>query len=68
LHGAHPFSGAMTDGWSTTTRVQVADRLGRPDLGRWLSQVDKVLHCSRSVRLSGSSDTIDAATGEGPSE
>jgi hypothetical protein len=54
----------MTDGWSSTTRTQVVDRLGRPDLGRWLNQVERVRHCSRPVRLSGSSDTIDAATGE----
>jgi hypothetical protein len=54
----------MSESWSTTTRTQVVDRLGRPDLGRWLAQVERVRHCSRPVRLSGSSDTVDAATGE----
>jgi hypothetical protein len=54
----------MSDGWSTPTRAQVADRLGRPDLGRWLNQVERVRHCSRPVRLAGSSDTVDAVTGE----
>jgi hypothetical protein len=54
----------MTDGWSTATRAQVADRLTRPDLGRWLTQVEQVRNCSHPVRLSGSSDTIDTATGE----
>jgi hypothetical protein len=54
----------MSESWSTATRAQVADRLGRPDLGRWLNQVEQVRHCSHPVRLAGSSETIDAATGE----
>jgi hypothetical protein len=54
----------MTDGWSTATRAQVVDRLTRPDLGRWLAQVERVRHCSHPVRLSGGSETIDTATGE----
>jgi hypothetical protein len=54
----------MSESWSTATRAQVADRLARPDLGRWLNQVERVRHCSHPVRLCGSSDTIDAVTGE----
>ena len=50
--------------WSATTQVQVAERLSRPDVGRWLGQVEKVRHCSHPVRLSGRSDTINPTTGE----
>ena len=52
------------NGWSTATQVQVAARLSRPDLGRWLGQVQQVRSCSHPVRLSGSSETIDTTTGE----
>jgi hypothetical protein len=50
--------------WSTATQAEVAERLARPDLGRRLGQVQQVRHCSHPVRLSGSSDTINMATGE----
>ena len=43
---------------------QIADRLSRPDLGRWLAQVQQVGHCAHPIRLVGSSDTINPATGE----
>jgi len=51
-------------GWPATTQAQVVARLSRPDLGRWLGQVQQVRSCSHPVRLSGSSETIDTATGE----
>src|SRR5688500_4699378 len=50
--------------WSTSTQAQVAARLGRPDLGRWLGQVQQVRHCAHPVRLAGTSHIIDPATGE----
>jgi len=50
-------------GWSMATHAQVADRLSRPDLGRWLGQVQQVRSCSHPVRLSGGSETIDPITG-----
>jgi hypothetical protein len=46
------------------TAEQVRDRLSRSDVGQWLRQVEKVRHCSRPVRLSGSAETINAATGD----
>ncbi len=46
------------------TAAEVAARLSRPDLGRWLGQVEKVRHCAHPVRLVGGSDTVDCATGE----
>ncbi|HET7477848.1 MAG TPA: replication initiator [Dermatophilaceae bacterium] len=52
------------DMWSPAVQAQVADRLSRPDLGRWLGQVEQVRHCSHPVRLVGGSDTIHAGTGE----
>ena len=51
-------------GWSPTVQAQVAARLARPDLGRWLGQVNRVRHCAHPVRLAGTSDTINPATGE----
>ena len=54
----------MTHVWSPATRAEVAARLSRPDLGRWLGQVQQVRHCAHPVRLVGASDTIDPATGE----
>ena len=50
--------------WSTSTQAQVAARLARPDLGRWLGQVQQVRHCAHPVRLAGTSHTIDPTTGE----
>ena len=50
--------------WSTSTQAQVAARLARPDLGRWLGQVQQVRHCAHPVRLAGTSHTINPATGE----
>jgi hypothetical protein len=52
------------EGWSTATQAEVAARLSRPGLGRWLGQVQQVRRCARPVRLVGSSDTIDTLTGE----
>ena len=52
------------DGSSPATQAEVAARLSRPDLGRWLSQVQQVRRCARPVRLVGSSDRIDGSTGE----
>src|SRR5215204_1616973 len=50
--------------WSSSTQAQVAERLTRPGLGRWLSQVQQVRRCAHPVRLAGSTQTIDTATGE----
>jgi hypothetical protein len=52
------------EGWSTATQAEVAARLSRPGLGRWLGQVQQVRRCARPVRLVGTSDIIDASTGE----
>ena len=49
---------------SSGTVAEVAARLARPDLGRWLGQVAQVRACSRPVRLVGGSDTINPTTGE----
>ncbi len=54
----------MLSSWSSTVQAEAVARLARPDLGRWLGQVQQVRHCSRPVRLAGGSDTIDPATGE----
>ena len=43
---------------------QVAERLARPDLGRWLAQVQQVRRCSHPVRLAGTSHTVGTTTGE----
>ena len=43
---------------------QVRARLRRSDLGRWLGQVAQVGHCAHPIRVVGSSDTINPATGE----
>src|SRR6478735_8788133 len=45
-------------------RDEVTGRLGRPDLGRWLAQVEQVGHCAHPIRGVGASDTINHATGE----
>jgi hypothetical protein len=50
--------------WSTTTQGQVAERLAKPGLGRWLAQVQQVRRCAHPVRLAGTSHTIDTDTGE----
>ena len=42
-----------------STQAQVAERLARPDLGRWLAQVQQVRRCAHPVRLAGTSHTID---------
>ena len=52
------------EGWSTATHAEVAARLSRPGLGRWLAQVQQVRRCAHPVRLVGSSDTINTSTGE----
>ena len=52
------------EGWSPAIQTEIAGRLSRPDLGRWLSQVRQVRQCARPVRLVGGSDTIDTTTGE----
>lgn len=55
----------MTEpGWTGGTRAQVGERLSRPGLGRWLQQVQQVRSCAHPVRLSGTSETVDPATGE----
>lgn len=54
----------LQDDLSTRTRAEVTARLSRPDLGRWLGQVQQVRSCSHPVRLAGSCDTINPATGE----
>ncbi|GAA3719313.1 hypothetical protein GCM10022204_44320 [Microlunatus aurantiacus] len=48
---------------SPSTRMQVTDRLRSPDLGRWLAQVQQVGRCTNPIRVVGSSETIDTATG-----
>jgi hypothetical protein len=52
------------EGWSASAQAEVAARLSRPGLGRWLGQVQQVRRCARPVRLVGSSDTINTQTGE----
>ena len=52
------------EGWSAATQAEVAARLSRPGLGRWLGQVQQVRRCAHPVRLVGSSDTINGLTGE----
>jgi hypothetical protein len=42
----------------------ITERLTRPDLGRWLGQVQQVRHCARPIRLVGHTETIDRTTGE----
>ena len=44
--------------------AQVAERLSRADLGRWLAQVQQVGACAQPIRMVGASDTINTATGE----
>ncbi len=50
--------------WSVPIQGQVAERLARPDVGRWLAQVQQVRRCSHPVRLAGTSHTVDTTTGE----
>ncbi len=50
--------------WSVPIQGQVAERLARPDFGRWLAQVQQVRRCSHPVRLAGTSHTVDSTTGE----
>ena len=52
------------DTLAESVRVEVADRLRRRDLGRWLSQVEQVGHCAKPIRIVGSCDTIHVGTGE----
>ena len=61
---AERHSPVSAEGWSTATQAEVAARLSRPDLGRWLVQVQQVRRCARPVRLVGHRDSIDASTGE----
>ena len=44
--------------------TEVTERLTSKDLGRWLAQVQQVGHCASPIRLVGSSDTLNTATGE----
>src|SRR5215218_1807578 len=55
-----PWWSAST-GWSASTQTQVAERLTRPGLGRWLNQVQQVRRCAHPVRLAGISHTDDTA-------
>jgi hypothetical protein len=50
--------------WSPSVQAQVIDRLAKPNLGRWLVQARQVRRCAHPVRLAGSTQTIDTATGE----
>src|SRR5919112_2833907 len=50
--------------WSVPIQRQVAERLARPNFGRWLAQVKQVRRCSHPVRLAGTSHTVDLTTGE----
>ena len=50
--------------WSSSTQTQVVERLAKPGLGRWLTQVQQVRRCAHPVRLAGSTHTIDTTTGE----
>lgn len=52
-----------TAGLPPGLRSEVTERLSSPDLGRWLAQVQQVGACARPIRLTGSSETIDVATG-----
>ena len=61
---AKTHSPLSAEGWSTATQAEVAARQSRPDLGRWLTQVQQVRQCARPVRLVGHGDTIDPVTGE----
>ena len=42
--------------WSTSTQAQVAERLAKPGLGRWLTQVQQVRRCAHPVRLALGTD------------
>ena len=53
---------------SPSTRVQAIERLTSPDLGRWLAQVQQVGRCTNPIRVVGSSETIDPATGRGAAQ
>lgn len=53
----------VTGGLSSEVRAEVSQRLSRPDLGRWLAQVQQVGACAQPIRMVGSSDTIDPNTG-----
>lgn len=50
--------------WSPGVQAQVVERLAKPNLGRWLVQARQVRRCSHPVRLAGSTQTVDTATGE----
>ena len=54
----------VTADLSSRIGAQVSERLSRADLGRWLAQVQQVGSCAQPIRMVGSSDTIDTATGE----
>lgn len=53
-----------SSGTNAQTQQLITERLTRPDLGRWLAQVERVRHCAHPVRLVGRSETIDTTTGE----
>ena len=54
--------------WSVPIQGQVAERLARPQLGRWLAQVQQVRRCSHPVRLAGTSQTVDIDDRRGPQQ
>jgi hypothetical protein len=49
---------------SPQVRQQVLDRLLSKDFGAWANTLARVGNCARPVRLQGTSDRIDRATGE----
>ena len=48
---------------SAQVRQQVLDRLLSKDFGVWADSLARVGNCVRPIRLRGSSDRIDPATG-----
>jgi hypothetical protein len=58
---AHPLD---LDHLDATTEAQVLARLLSRDFDAWSEAASRVGHCAKTIRLHGSSQTIDAATGE----
>lgn len=48
----------------TTTEAQVLARLLSSDFDAWSDAAPRVGHCARPIRLHGTSQTVDARTGE----
>ena len=62
--GCGDASGLELPALSARTAQQVCDRLTSQDFGAWSEAVARVGNCAHPIRLAGSSDAIDRATGE----